>query len=211
LATQLDVSHTPIRQALERLVAEGFADRVPYRGITVAEIDEEEVAEVYAFRLLLEPVAVRLAAKNMPDDAVSTLSAQIARAESLVSLDEMNARREINTDFHKTIISSCGRPVLTRILEHVWNRYQSYWILYEGMFRQPEFLERQYKQEIEEHVELMKALQVRDSTGAEELAYNHIQAFLSDYLIGLLGFPAEVVAEAQAGIWPSIGLDVDLG
>lgn len=206
LAKQLDVSHTPVRQALERLVAEGFADRVPYRGITVARIDEREVAEVYAFRLMLEPVAVRLAAQRMSQKEISELKSVIENARSLVSLDEMNERRRINREFHNTIISACGSPTLLRILEHIWNRYQSYWILYEGMFREPEYLERQYSQEIEEHLELIQAISNGDAQRAEELAYDHIEAFLSEYLIDLLGFPRKLIEDARSELWPTIGM-----
>lgn len=205
LAKQLDVSHTPVRQALERLVAEGFADRVPYRGITVARINERELAEVYAFRLMLEPVAVRLAAQNMSERDIVELRRIIEEAKSLVSLDEMNERRRINRDFHNMIISACGRPTLIRILEHIWNRYQTYWLLYEGMFRQPEFLEKQYSQEVEEHLELLSAISDGNGYQAEKLAHDHIEAFLSEYLIGLLGFQSELIESARNDLWPAIG------
>ncbi len=204
LAKQFNVSHTPVRQALERLVADGFADRVAYRGIRVVSLNEEEIAEVYTFRLLLEPIAIRLAAENISENTIEELSALIGKANLMVSLEQMNERREINRDFHEKIIKECGKLVLTRLIKLIWNRYQSYWIFYEGMFRQPEFVEKQYQQENAEHLAIINALAAHDSERAERLAYDHIQAFLTDYLIGLLGFPAELIGKVKGQMWPTI-------
>ena len=54
VASELGVSHTPVRQALERLIAEGLAERVPYKGVRVSHFKPEEIAEIYALRLLLK-------------------------------------------------------------------------------------------------------------------------------------------------------------
>src|SRR5512147_1733036 len=54
IATQLGVSMTPVREALDLLVAAGLAERVPYRGVRVPQPSQEEIAESYAVRLLLE-------------------------------------------------------------------------------------------------------------------------------------------------------------
>ena len=50
---QLAVSYTPVREALDRLVADGLAERVPHRGVRVSIIDENDIAEVYCLRLYL--------------------------------------------------------------------------------------------------------------------------------------------------------------
>jgi DNA-binding GntR family transcriptional regulator len=54
IATQLGVSMTPVREALDLLVSVGLAERVPYRGVRVPQLTTEEIAEAYAMRLLLE-------------------------------------------------------------------------------------------------------------------------------------------------------------
>ena len=52
LAQQLEVSYTPIRQALDWLVADGLAERVPHKGVRISEINENEIAEFYCLRFL---------------------------------------------------------------------------------------------------------------------------------------------------------------
>ena len=73
LAQQLDVSQTPIRQALDWLVADRLAERVLHRGVRVSEINENEIADVYCLRLLLDPVVTRLAATNVSTEQLERL------------------------------------------------------------------------------------------------------------------------------------------
>src|SRR5512141_475371 len=58
IATQLGVSMTPVREALDLLVAAGLAERVPYRGVRVLEPSSREIVDSYGMRLLLECAAV---------------------------------------------------------------------------------------------------------------------------------------------------------
>ena len=62
IATQLGVSMTPVREALDLLVSVGLAERVPYRGVRVPQPSADEIAEAYAMRLLLEAAGARAAA-----------------------------------------------------------------------------------------------------------------------------------------------------
>ena len=73
LAQQLEVSYTPIRQALDWLVADGLAERVPHKGVRISEINENEIAEFYCLRLLLDPIVARLAANNISADQIERL------------------------------------------------------------------------------------------------------------------------------------------
>lgn len=68
LSKQLAVSHTPVREALDRLVADGLAERVPGRGVRVSAIDVNDIAEVYCLRLHIEPITVRLTALNISSE-----------------------------------------------------------------------------------------------------------------------------------------------
>ena len=59
IAVQMGVSLTPVREALDLLVAKGIAERVPYRGVRIREISAKGVVEAYEMRLLLEAMIAR--------------------------------------------------------------------------------------------------------------------------------------------------------
>ncbi|MBC7130291.1 GntR family transcriptional regulator, partial [Candidatus Bathyarchaeota archaeon] len=60
LCEELGVSSTPLREALQRLVHEGLAERIPNVGVRVAVLDTEDVIEIYDLREYLERLAIRL-------------------------------------------------------------------------------------------------------------------------------------------------------
>src|SRR3972149_3850895 len=59
IATQMGVSMTPVREALDLLVAAGIAERVPYRGVRVREMSAKDVADAYGMRLIFEAITAR--------------------------------------------------------------------------------------------------------------------------------------------------------
>ena len=61
LAQELGVSQMPVREALKRLVAEGLAERIPYRGVRIVEFAPRDIADMCTVRLILESLAVRFA------------------------------------------------------------------------------------------------------------------------------------------------------
>ncbi|HEY3246937.1 MAG TPA: GntR family transcriptional regulator, partial [bacterium] len=77
LAKQLNVSRTPIREALRRLEADGLVTIAPYRGAVVTEVSLREVLECYQIREILEPAAARMATNAFPEEDITDLNRQI--------------------------------------------------------------------------------------------------------------------------------------
>jgi DNA-binding transcriptional regulator YhcF (GntR family) len=73
LSRWLKVSHTPLREALSRLVQEGLVENRPRRGHYVRAIDAKSVADLYDLRAVLEKHAVRLAARRFTDADMAAL------------------------------------------------------------------------------------------------------------------------------------------
>ena len=93
IATQLGVSMTPVREALDLLVSSGLAERVPYRGVRVREISAKDVGEAYGLRLVLEAIIAREAARNITRGQVSGLERTIVEMKKHDSLKEMSTAR----------------------------------------------------------------------------------------------------------------------
>src|SRR5258706_275549 len=89
IASQMGVSMTPVREALDLLVASGLAERVPYRGVRVREMSTKDIVEAYGLRLILEAVIGRQAAKNITPRQVSGLEKMLEEMKKHVSLNEM--------------------------------------------------------------------------------------------------------------------------
>jgi DNA-binding GntR family transcriptional regulator len=121
VAEQLDVSRTPVREAILRLESEGLVERIPYRGVAVSRIDDTIAAQVAAVRFYLEGLAVRLA---VPHLSAATLREMERTLQELIALSEgpsftQQAWNTLNDRFHGLIYSATECPPLIRPLENL--------------------------------------------------------------------------------------------
>jgi DNA-binding GntR family transcriptional regulator len=118
LSARLGVSKTPIREAIRDLAAEGLIDFDSYRSSVVHTPTLDEAREIYDLRLVLEPIAVRQAVRNISHEA-------IARADALTR--DMRRTRDVsdwlalNHDFHDVLTTPAGASRLLSIIEGLRN------------------------------------------------------------------------------------------
>ena len=79
LAEELNVSRTPIRDALNRLEAEGLITSSPTRGLTVTKLSKDDIKDLYQARAVLEGLAAKLAALMATEEELRDFSAFIRR------------------------------------------------------------------------------------------------------------------------------------
>jgi DNA-binding GntR family transcriptional regulator len=119
LATRLDVSRTPVREALSRLAAEGLVEIVPNRGARVARWTDEDLAQIFELRLRLEPYAVGLAVPRLSDNDLDELDDLALRMQNLGKpgrTQDLDGIVQLNRQFHRTLINRAANPALASSL-----------------------------------------------------------------------------------------------
>jgi DNA-binding GntR family transcriptional regulator len=202
ISTQLGVSQTPVREAFDRLVASGLAERVPFRGVRVPKLEPKEIIDAFILRLVLENLAVRLTAKIIQPEEVQFLSEIIEHTANLLSLEEMSTLRQLNKDFHSRIVDFAGIPLLSKLYEMATNSFPD-WMLYEYMFRHPELLQTSLRREYLEHKAIVDALARNDPQEASEQVTNHIKK-LGEELEMYLDISTESILASESLIEPMI-------
>ena len=203
VASQLGVSMTPVREALDLLVSAGLAQRVPYRGVRVMELTHEEMLDAYGLRLLLEPSAARLASEAATQPQVQTersrslqdLKRLLVGTLDLVRLEDMSRLRELSRQFHSLVISMSGSPLLTRLYGITAAQFPD-WMLYEAMFRHPEALTESLHREQDEHRAIVDAIAAHDADAAARAALTHILSLGKD-LETYLGIPRDLIRQKE--------------
>jgi DNA-binding GntR family transcriptional regulator len=191
IATQLGVSMTPVREALDLLAAAGLAERVPYRGVRVPQPTVDEIAESYSTRLLLEKAVSRAAALNREQAHVQELKRIVAQAKKLIRLADMSASRTLSGDFHFTVAEATINSTLIRVYKMAANSFPD-WMLYQAMFANPDALEESIKEEYEEHLAIAEAIEARNPELAEQRAMEHIQD-IGRQIVSYLGVPQKLL------------------
>jgi len=123
LATMFNTSITPVREALRLLEAEGILVGAPYRGVRVADADYEKVKAVYLMRRLVEPYAMRRAARRLSArdvDIAEGLEKDMVKAASVGDRALFNAT---NHRFHFLLFARCGNSSLIDEIALLWQQY----------------------------------------------------------------------------------------
>jgi len=200
ISSQMGVSMTPVREALDLLVSAGLAERVPYRGVRVLQPSAEEIADAYGMRLLLESAAVHAAAVNILPERLAKLGMLLEQSKTPVEPGDMSRSRGLNRELHTAIVTSCGNVLLYKIYITVLNTFPD-WMLYEYMFRHPELLDESIQNEYKEHRAIVDALAAHDPALSVQRTIDHItnrRAELETYL----GVPMELINTKESQILP---------
>ncbi|MGA0573059.1 GntR family transcriptional regulator [Variovorax sp. VNK109] len=121
IASQYGVSLTPVREALQRLVAER-ALAISGRTFQVPRLDIETYREILKIRLDLEDLAGREAAARISNEEITRLDGVVAQHVAAIRAGDALATLRANTDFHLSIYRASDLPVLVRIIESLWLR-----------------------------------------------------------------------------------------
>ncbi len=195
IASQMGVSMTPVREALDLLVSSGLAERVPYRGVQVREMSAKDMADAYGLRLILEALTTREAAVHITPEQISRLKNILAEMKKHVKLNEMPQERQLSREFHAVIAEASGNELLTKLYAIVANTFPD-WLLYEAVYRKPELLASSVNQTYEEHASILDALTKGDAEKAVRKSMDHILdsgKWMEEYL----NIPAELLREKE--------------
>ena len=122
IADEYGVSLTPVREAIQRLVAEGALTIENARTIRVPRLDVETYREILKIRLELEPMAARQAALHMDNGEMDRLDGDVAAHRAAIEAGEAHRTLTANTDFHMSIYRASAQPVLVGIIESLYLR-----------------------------------------------------------------------------------------
>ncbi|WP_439660438.1 GntR family transcriptional regulator [Lentzea sp. HUAS TT2] len=162
LAASLNVSKTPVREALKTLAGSGLVVMSPYKGASVRVVDAEMAASVYDVRMLLEPEALRRAV---------ALGADFTEARSVLDDTSDLARRSLaNRRFHRALYAGCGNPLMVEILDGL--RDQAALITVAGWGISPT-----WEAEDAEHRAILVAAEEGHGDVAADLLRRHVQTF----------------------------------
>jgi len=123
LAARLKTSITPVREALRLLEAEGLLVGEPHRGVRVAEADYEKVKTVYLLRRLIEPYAMRRAARRLSPRDLDLAAEMVDQMEQAAATGDRGMLNDTNRRFHFLFYSRAGNDGLTAEIESLWQQF----------------------------------------------------------------------------------------
>jgi DNA-binding GntR family transcriptional regulator len=122
LAAELRVSTTPLREALQRLEAEGLVKLAAHREVVVSPLSIRDIREIFDVRLQLDPYAGQLTAETASDAQLRAIQDLVPPAGHAGPVDPL----ELNRNFHRAIYTCSGNQLLADILDSLWDKTDRY-------------------------------------------------------------------------------------
>lgn len=189
LAGELQVSRIPVRDALQRLAAEGLVDLHGKAGATVARLSVTDLEELYELRGAVEPLASRLGTPNVGRVDV----ARMGRLHDQLQHERDPARWiALNASFHAPVYERSRRPRMVELVEHLRRLTDRYLRLHLVAIGQVGHLHA-------EHEAILRAVERCDAIAVQMLTAHHL-ATSHDFVLSYLLEHALDTADASGGL-----------
>lgn len=172
LANELSVSRTPVRSAIQLLVADGLVGLEERRGAVVLGLTDRDINEAFQIRSLMEPYAASLAAQHATDEEIDALEAinEAMSAAVLAAHEDRAAQiQQLNNRFHHALLDAAHSARVSSLVSSLLDMPiligSFYFYTAEDMMRS-----------VEHHRQIIAALRARDAAFAETSTRFHLAA-----------------------------------
>lgn len=160
----LNVSRTPVREALIQLASDGFLENVPRKGFVIKGLSDQEARETYMILGALDGLAASTSCGKIGEKELKDMQFYIASMDLAIDSDNLDMYYRQQESFHQIYTDICGNESLIALLHRIKNKFlkKSYGVVY-GDENMKEILHRTN----EEHREIMKLFEREDGAGLE--------------------------------------------
>ena len=168
IAEEMHVSRTPVREAMQKLVAEGFVKTTPNQTMVVTEVSLEDVKDVLQIRGVLEGLAARITAKEINIQEIDELENVVAQMSLHVSKENLSSYCKADDEFHDLILNVCGNKWIIQIRDNLGN------FIYRFRIKSLSVPGR-LKYSLGEHQAIMESLKKHNPAEADKLSQIHME------------------------------------
>ncbi len=210
LAHALQMSQTPVREALSMLEKEHLIEREPQKGFRVSALSLQGVEDLYDLRIALEVLAARQAARRMPPADRKRVAGLLAEVGRLMKNGNKQRMLALEQDFHVIILEASGNKPLADMGRAILDRI---WIIQNINLLTTDHLADAHPQ----HLKVFEAISNGDSQKAATLMSRHL-TFAKEFVLSrlrsgddillklMMGFPATDFNNETSGVKPAASL-----
>ena len=117
LAKELNVSRTPVREAMIRLVADGVLIKVPRKGYTLVEVDRRQIDNTHEIIAVLDGYAAAIALPSITCEDLWHMREIVDKIDVAIRYRNFPEYYMLQEEFHDIYVSKCGNPILIQMLK----------------------------------------------------------------------------------------------
>ncbi|WP_425447916.1 GntR family transcriptional regulator [Dethiothermospora halolimnae] len=119
ICEKLEISRTPVREALIQLATEGYLEKLPRRGFIVKPIDEKKAKELYTLIGTLDSLAAFLSMDFITTEDISIMERKVNDIDEAISKEDYELYNKLQTEFHNVYINKCDNEELIRVVNQL--------------------------------------------------------------------------------------------
>ena len=180
LSKELQMSRTPVRIAIARLIADGFVEEIGPKTNIVANVSPTKFMNVYRVRQTLEDLCISLVTYSWQNKEELKLLRDIVDKQDELSRNQTVESKlflVLDREFHWALAKMSGNDCLAQEMIRIYDLYWRY-NFYSMHHTRP-------KQIVQEHIDIIEAIEYRDRNRAQEAMKNHISQTKDEILMGL--------------------------
>ena len=164
LSKRFEVSRTPIREVLNKLDHEGLVELIPQKGAFIARIGFSDIREIFQIREALEGITAKISASRFTKE-------ELDEFESALDTENLDKAEEVGRKLHQTILEKAGNKRISSLIDVLRSQIERMYFLAKN-------LPGREKRSLEEHREILKALQMKNGELAEKAMRKHMASTL---------------------------------
>ncbi len=175
LASEMNVSRTPVREALHKLALEGFLYSIPRAGYIVEETSETDIKDLFTTRTAIEKIAVKWAIEKITPEELERLEMNLQKTDDILKSGATESMMDLDAEFHQIIYRAARSKTLYKISQTLSDHTLRFRL---ACIHVPELAQRARQG----HLKIFQAIQAKDSATAEEMIEDHLDTVTNDIL-----------------------------
>ncbi|MBW1722043.1 MAG: GntR family transcriptional regulator [Deltaproteobacteria bacterium] len=119
LASEMNVSRTPVREALHKLALEGLVYSIPRAGYIVEEMSDQDIKDLFETRMAIEQIAARWAAQKITQNELDQLEVNLKMSDEVLRSGLTSKMSDLDVEFHNIIYRATRSKNLFRICKNL--------------------------------------------------------------------------------------------
>ena len=167
VAERLNVSRSPVREAIKELIGEGLLVYIPNKSITVKKLNIKEINEIFDFRNITENYAIRKTVENIDDKIEEKLNRMKTDLIRLHDDKDLHKYCRVDSEFHRFLIESSGNELLYRVVGNAMALIEQFRVI---SLRSSQ----RFEESVAEHVAIIDAILKKDIKTACQICSSHL-------------------------------------
>lgn len=168
ISKNLNVSRSPVREALKELAGEGLVENIPNKGTFVKKLEEKEIMDLFDLRVILEQYAMKKTVKEASDEDLKELDEIYERLEESHTKDAFNEYIKVDTELHNMFFQLSGNLAVLNIVENITTLLQPFRVM-------SLFDKKRFDDSLTEHKNMVDGLKERNYKKAWQYNSLHLR------------------------------------